>query len=259
MSRQHGMTRLFVDAALSEGTELTLDDERAHYLLSVLRARSGDPIIMFNPSDGEWAGKILTADRRKVVVEVARQRRPSGPSTSAPPIYLAFALVKRTAAEAIVQKATELGVTMIQPMLCAHSTRTDLKSERLEAICLAAAEQSDRIDLPTLAPVCSFADALTKLASLSHIYLADETGGGQPFVSLPPPADNSGMALIVGPEGGFSVEELDLADQANHLTRIDLGPRILRADTAAIAGLAVLQALHGDWQRPERGAIRSFD
>ena len=138
MSRQHGMTRLYVEADLSVGAALTLDGERAKYLTTVLRARAGEAILLFNVADGEWQARLKTVDRHRVSVEVECQRRQAPQLDAKRPLYLGFALVKRAAAETIVQKATELGVDVIQPMRCERSVRGDIRPDRMEAIAIVA-------------------------------------------------------------------------------------------------------------------------
>lgn len=250
MARQYGTTRLFVEAELGEGGEIALAAAQAHTLATVLRARVGDTVLAFNGRDGEWRGRIAELGARRGRIALAeRVRAQPGPGETAD-IWLAFAPPKRSVAETIVQKATELGVARIVALATARTRPGAPRPERMAAIAVHAAEQCGRLDVPELAGAVSFEDFLRAGPADRRLLLADAGGGGQAMSDLDmAPGETPKWTLVIGPEGGFTETELDLARRCANLSLIDLGPRVLRADTGAIAGLAILQCLYGDWAR----------
>jgi len=252
MSRQHGLTRLYTKTKLAADLQVELSSDQARYLRTVLRSKTGDPVYVFNCRDGEWQGRLIEFSKDGAVVMLDRLSRNAQLQRPKPDIWLAFALVKRGTLEAIVQKATELGVSRLIPMATQRSGRQTVNDGRLAAIAVAAAEQSNRLDVPTIEPVRGFADVLTGLSQNVRLFLADETGHGRTMADVAGSQiglqNDRCICLCIGPEGGFSAEELDLAGRTADVTKIDLGPRILRADTAAIAGLSVIQSTFGDWR-----------
>lgn len=244
-SRQHGTTRLYVDQALGSGGRVELSSVQAHYLASVLRAVSGNELLLFNGRDGEWSGRIETLSTRAGAVVLDQQVRSQHDKNDGP--WLAYAGAKRSAVEMMVQKATELGVDRILSVTAARSRPGTVKLDRLNTIAAAAAEQSGRLTVPEFRPIQKYDAFLASWTGERVLLMADETGAGTPLTSIF--GAGATYCLFIGPEGGFTKTELDAAGQIPNLLKVDLGPRILRAETAAIAGLAILQSLGGDWRR----------
>ena len=228
-----GVPRLFVTADLTDGADIPLAAEQAHYLGTVMRRRVGDPVCLFNGRDGEWAGhlSVLARDRGRVVL--TRRTREQVPE---PGPWLMFAPVKRDATDLIVRMAAELGVAAILPVMTERTNTARVNLDRLAAISIEAAEQSERLTLPVIAPPARLFDALAAWPAGRRLFAALERVDGEP---LPGSADPAG--LLIGPEGGFSANELDALRRLPMVTPVSLGGRILRADTACVAGLALLQ------------------
>lgn len=250
--------RLFVDAPLEPAASIKLDPGQAHKLRVVLRLGEGAALRLFNGRDGEWAAR-LGGDRAGAVALVEGQLRPQA---SVPDLTLLFAPLKRHATDWLVEKATELGVRRLQPVLTRRSVAERVRLDRLETIVREAAEQTERLDLPLLAEPQPLSRALQGWADAPLLY-ADErredegaawggsTGRAPDLLAAlrslgPAPA----LALLIGPEGGFHPEERAFLRSLSFVRPMSLGPRILRAETAAAAGLAVIQAAWGDWAAP---------
>jgi 16S rRNA (uracil1498-N3)-methyltransferase len=210
---------------------------QAHYLATVMRRGAGDPVRLFNGIDGEWSARIATLRRdRASFVGVERTR----PQESEPDLRLLFAPLKRDATDLVVQKATELGASMIIPVMTERTNTARINAERLAAIATEAAEQCERLSVPVIAPPIPLGHQLARWPADLALFAAVERGGGPPIPAAAGPA-----GLLVGPEGGFAPAELDALGAAPFVVRVSLGPRILRAETAAIVGLALLQARAG--------------
>lgn len=231
--------RLFVDRSLAEGLAIELDGNPANYLANVLRLRPGAPVRLFDDRTGEWLATAGEVARRRVTLVTATRLRPR---EAVPDLLLLFAPVKKAAIDWLVEKATELGAARLQPVLTRRTVVERVNLDRLRAIAIEAAEQCDRTALPALAAPEPLAAVLRRLDDRPLLF-ADETGGA-PLreVARPGPA-----ALLVGPEGGFTEEERALVRALPAARAITLGPRILRAETAACAALALWMGLAGDW------------
>lgn len=237
-------SRLYVGEALESGAHLTLGADAANYLGRVLRVRAGTPIVLFNGSGGEFEATVTRLEKRSVVVEVGRYR--NGTSESPCNITLLQALVRGERMDFAVQKATELGVTTIVPVtteftqVTLDAARRASRREHWHGVAIAAAQQCGRTALPVIAPVASLADALAELpAGNTRLVAATIAAAAWP----PGPATN--VALAIGPEGGFSAaDERLFVDQG--FQPVSLGPRVLRTETATVAGIAMLQARYGD-------------
>lgn len=234
--------RLFLDAALSEAAEVEAAPGQAHYLGVVLRRAPGDPVHLFNPRDGEWEARIsaIRKDRARFTLS-ARTRAPE----PEPELRLLIAPLKRDAMDWLVEKATELGVTQVQPVLTRRSVAERSNTARLTAIARGAAEQCERLSVPDIAEA-------TPLHRVLDAWSGTPLAAAMERTAAPPLRDvvtrlSHPLALLVGPEGGFEGAELDDLRRRAFVVPAALGPRILRAETAAIAGLAALQALAGDW------------
>ncbi|MCA3352612.1 MAG: 16S rRNA (uracil(1498)-N(3))-methyltransferase [Roseomonas sp.] len=234
--------RLHLETHLAAGLEIEAEPGQAHHLGAVLRRGVGDAVAVFNAQDGEWAGRItaLRKDRCRIALE-AQSRAP----TPEPDLRLMVAALKRDAMEWLVEKATELGVAAIHPVLTRRSVADRVNQARLAAIARGAAEQCERLSLPEIHTAMPLHAALSAWDG-TPIFMAAERSGAAPLPNALA-GQRLPLALLIGPEGGFDRAELDAARSYPFVKTIGLGPRILRAETAAVAGLAVLAALAGDW------------
>ncbi|WP_417477630.1 16S rRNA (uracil(1498)-N(3))-methyltransferase [Maricaulis sp.] len=248
--------RLFLDSPFAAAARLALSREDTHYVLNVMRRGEGDGVRLFNGRDGEWTARIADAHRKGAVLELVARTRAQ---TSVPDLWLLFAPIKRQKTDLIVEKATELGVREIHPVTTRHTQADRSKPERFHLIAKEAAEQTERLDLPVIAPIERLERLLEGWDPARLLYYCDEAGddGGEPWggdTGRAGPmldvlrADPAGpAALLIGPEGGFTPEERTRLRQLDFVRAVSLGPRILRAETAVIAALALWQAARGDW------------
>lgn len=236
--------RLFVGADLSAGACVAPSTGQAHYLLNVMRCRAGERIALFNGRDGEWQARIVSADRRGCTLQVETRERVQG---AAADLWLLFAPVKRARIDFIVEKATELGVAVLQPVTTRRTVVTRVPLARLGAAAVEAAEQSRRLDVPEVRPARPLGALLADWPAGRRLLFCDETGRGRPVAQALAEQSSGPWAALIGPEGGFAVEEHQALAACAQAVPVSLGPRILRSDTAAVAALAVLQALRGDW------------
>jgi 16S rRNA (uracil1498-N3)-methyltransferase len=233
------LPRLFVRAQLGEGVRVDLDASQANYLGNVMRLGEGAELLVFDGSSGEWLARISEAGKKRMALTVERRTHQS---EAIPDVWLAFSPVKRTQTDWLVEKATELGVAKLIPVITQRTIAERVKLERLRSIAIEAAEQCGRTRLPTIDEPISLAQFL-KQADRA-IYFADE-GGGEPAASAfkPGPA-----VILTGPEGGFTDDERAVIRAAPNASPVSLGPRILRAETAALAALSAYMAVAGDWR-----------
>ena len=235
------LPRLFVRTPLSEGAHVELDAAQANYLGNVMRLGEGAELLTFDGRSGEWVARIIEAGKKRMTL-VAEQRTRE-PET-VPDVWLAFAPVKRTQTDWLVEKATELGVAKLLPVMTRRTIAERVKLERLEAIAIEAAEQCGRTGLPELVEPQPLARFLDRRDTGRTLYFADE-GGGEPAAA----AFKAGSATILtGPEGGFTDEERAAIRAVPNAVPVSLGPRILRAETAALAALASYMTVAGDWR-----------
>jgi 16S rRNA (uracil1498-N3)-methyltransferase len=231
---------LFVRQSLSEGATVELDAGQANYLGNVMRLGVGAELLVFDGNSGEWLARIADTARKRMTLSVERKTREP---EAIPDIWLAFAPVKRAQTDWLVEKATELGVARLIPVMTQRTVAERVKLERLESIAIEAAEQCGRTRLPEIAEPVQLAKLLSERDEDRTLYFADEAGGEAAVAAFKP-----GPALILtGPEGGFTDEERALARSSPKSVPISLGPRILRAETAALAALATYMAVAGDW------------
>ena len=248
--------RLHVADDLAAGTGVTLTRDQTHYLANVMRAAIGDEVALFNGRDGEWAARIDALGKRGADLAVVRATRQQ---VAEPDLWLAFAPIKRGRIDWIAEKATELGVARLLPVMTARTQMARVNVERLAANAVEAAEQCERMTVPPVDAPVRLDALLTAWPRHRILYVGDETGGGRPLAEAlqAEPAGDSGMppprGVLVGPEGGFAPDELDALDDLPFVRKISLGPRVMRADTAAIAALAVIQAVAGDWRTARDG------
>lgn len=232
--------RLFIDQPLGPDAIPAIDGAAAHYLLNVMRLKAGDPLLLFDNRSGEWLGVVADAGKRSLSVRIERQTRPL---EAVPDLWLCFAPVKKARLDWIIEKATELGVARLQPVITERTIVERVKTERLEAQIIEACEQCGRTAVPTLAEPVKLPQMLKDWPAARTLLFADEAGG-TPFPAIDAPAP---AAILTGPEGGFTARERALLIENPAVRRIALGPRILRAETAAIAATSLWMARHGDW------------
>lgn len=238
-------TRLYVEAGLAPGAVLPLDAAQAHFLRNVLRLESGAVLALFNGREGEWLGRILELGRNGGAI---RAESASREQVFEPDLWLVFAPIKRARLDFMVEKATELGVSAFRPVLTRRSIVDKVNPERLAAIAREAAEQCERLTVPPIAEPEKLDRLLAAWDSGRRLILCEETGLAPPIAeALSGLPKGMPAALLIGPEGGFAETELDAVRELPFVTRASLGARVLRADTAALAALAVFQALVGDW------------
>jgi 16S rRNA (uracil1498-N3)-methyltransferase len=240
--------RLHVDAPLAAGLDVPLSSDQAHYLRNVMRAAPGAAVHLFNGRDGEWRGVIAVLDKRKGTIAVAERTRPQ---TAAADLWLVFAPIKRARIDFIAQKATELGVSGLWPVMTRYTDVARVNDQRLHANAVEAAEQCARLNVPEIFAPERLDRALDRWPAGRRILLCDETATHVPLADalaaerarMPEP-----WAVLIGPEGGFAPEELARLHEMDTVVRVGLGERLLRADTAALAALACWQAILGDWR-----------
>jgi|SRR5579875_3921069 len=239
-------TRLFIDTPLAAGAAIELSQEQAHYLKNVMRLGAGDPIALFNGRDGEFAARLENFARRAASVIVERQSRAQMAEAD---LWLVFAPIKRARIDYLVEKATELGASALVPVITQHTVVERLNLERLRAHAIEAAEQSERLTVPVIEEPQPLDRLLAAWDATRRIMLCDESGAAPPALKAlaGQSADQrAAWAVLIGPEGGFAETELDALRKLPFVSPVSLGPRVLRADTAALAGLAVLQAFRGE-------------
>ena len=240
-------TRLYVPAGLAEGGAVVLTLAQAHRLRNVLRVGVGAAVAAFNPRDGEWRGVISDLGRNAGTLSIEQRLRP--PELEAD-LWLLFAPVKRARLDWLVEKTTELGCSVLLPVWTARTQAERINPERLSAIATAASEQSERLSVPEIRAPERLDRVLAAWPASWPLFVCDETGAG-PSIAEPLTRFNpgAGAAILIGPEGGFDARELDALGKLPNVNRVGLGPRVLRAETAALAAVAVFQALAGDWRR----------
>jgi 16S rRNA (uracil1498-N3)-methyltransferase len=233
--------RLFVEMPLSQDAVLTIGGAQAHYLLNVMRMKTGTVLKLFDDATGEWAAEVVATAKRDITLSVTTHLRPREP---VPDLWLGAAPIRRARFDFLAEKACELGVARFTPVLTRRAVVDKVKPERLRLQMIEAAEQCGRTALPALDPETKLADWLAMLGDRS-LFFADEEGGepaAASFSAHPGPA-----AILIGPEGGFDGQERALVRAHPNAIAITLGPRILRAETAAIAAVAAWMAVAGDW------------
>jgi 16S rRNA (uracil1498-N3)-methyltransferase len=246
-------TRLHVADDLDAGREVGLDHSRAHFLRSVLRLSRGAPIAVFNARDGEWLARIDGLGKGWCSLAIERQRREPAPE---PDVWTVFAPIKRARIDFLAEKATELGCAVLQPVLTQRTAVSRVNVERLAANALEAAEQCGRLSVPEVRDPVPLGTLISAWPAGRRLLLCAEAGSATPIAEALAAADAGPWAVMTGPEGGFAQSELDALVELPFVTPVGLGPRLLRADTAALAALACWQAVLGDGcLRPPRNAV----
>jgi 16S rRNA (uracil1498-N3)-methyltransferase len=238
------MQRLFVNAPLSKGVSIEANPDQFNYLSNVLRMEDGTEILLFNGRDGEWKAAISFPTRKRLMMTPQEETRPQ---PAACDLHYLFAPLKVGRMDYLVQKAVEMGAGLLQPVMTQHVQGKITNLDKLRANVVEAAEQCGILGIPEVAEPVKLADLLDRWPKERRIIYCDEGDAGQNPLPLLSAIKERQLALLVGPEGGFSEEERARLRSHDFVTAIPLGPRILRADTAAVAALAIIQAAIGDW------------
>jgi 16S rRNA (uracil1498-N3)-methyltransferase len=249
--------RILIDQHLSVGAALALEEAQARHVGTVLRLGAGDHVRLFNVRDGEWRARITDVSKRGMNVLVDNHVRDA---REAPDLDLLFAPVKRHATDLIVEKATELGVRRIRPVITQRTIAETVRVDRLRSIAHEAVEQTERFDVPEIAEPLALTKVLDAWDATRPLIYADEAGddadaawGGEtgrapPLLAAVSNVSAEALALLIGPEGGFTAQERTLLRSHTFVMPVSLGPRILRAETAVLSALAVIQSSWGDWR-----------
>lgn len=250
----HPRCRLYIDSALAAAFSPALSEDQAHYLRHVMRAKDGDIVRLFNGRDGAWDAEVSLPGKRGVSLQVMKQQEAQ---RSVPNMIVCIAPIKSGRFENAVEKATELGARRIMPVMTQRTVMGRVNEARLAATAREAAEQCERLDVPDVAATCDFKLLLANWPKDIPLIYGDESGASEPFAvaAYAPQAKQNGWGILVGPEGGFSPEELDLLRAQSFAHGVSLGPRILRADTACTILCAMSMQQFGDFH--ERPAFSS--
>jgi 16S rRNA (uracil1498-N3)-methyltransferase len=232
--------RLFVEQALADGMDVYIDGNPAHYLLGVMRLKESAPVKLFNDVSGEYLATVATVGKRDLVLRVEAKLRSR---EAVPDLWLCQALIKKDRFDWIAEKACELGAARFVPLLTARCVADKVKEDRLRAQMIEAAEQCERTALPEIAPLAKLDALLKNWPEGRTLYFCDERGG-EAFGGI---IKAGPAAILIGPEGGFTDAENEAIRAHPSAIAVSLGPRILRADTAAVAALSVWMAAQGDW------------
>ncbi len=257
--------RIYLDAPLAGGTEVSLDRDQANYLLNVLRLKRGDEVLLFNGRDGEWQASLAGTPKRALIATVGKRIREQ---TRPADLHVLFAPLKHARLDYLVQKAVEMGASRLQPVITRHTQVARVNFERMRANAIEAAQQCGILTLPEVAEPVPFKTVAGNTDADRLLVFCDEDAevkdpvaalaAARPMAKalLPVEAARAAnplalpLAVLIGPEGGFADEEREALLKRPNMVRIALGPRILRADTAAVAALALVQAVLGDWRAP---------
>jgi 16S rRNA (uracil1498-N3)-methyltransferase len=238
--------RLYVDSPLGGGGQVALDRDQAHYLRNVLRCKGGDAVLLFNGREGEWQARLIDNGKRSLAAEIGARLREQPPPGD---LHFLFAPLKHARLDYLVQKAVELGASRLQPVITHYTQANRVNLARMRANVIEAAQQCGVLALPEVTAPMALADILENLEHDRLLVFCDERAEVQdPVAALRDAGADRPLAVLIGPEGGFAEEERALLLKRTPVVRLALGPRILRADTAAAAALALVQACLGDWR-----------
>lgn len=244
-TKHHRSPRLYVEAPLEADRTFELDRAQAHYLGNVMRLKHNDMVRVFNGQDGEWLCKITDIGKHRCELSAAEKLRAQAPI---PDVHYLFALLKHSRLDYMIQKATELGASSLQPVTTAYTNVTRVKADRMRANAIEAAEQCNLLGVPKVSEPVPFRKLLSDWDQNRHIIFCDEnsevTSPHEALRQLP----SGPLAVLIGPEGGFSEDERTQLLNSSFVTAISLGPRVMRADTAGTAVLALVQSVLGDWR-----------
>ena len=246
-----GKCRLFVDTPLTLDVIYEPDKSQSHYLIHVMRLKVGESVLLFNGMNGEWRAEVSQLGKKSLALSVVEHTRPHQPL---PDIWLLFAPIKRSRLDYMVQKAAEMGAGKVMPVITRRTMVSRVNEDRLSANLVEAAEQCGLVSVPTLEPTLKLDVVLDRWAEMApgrRIIFCDESAEpGSALESLQGLKDaNEPLAVLIGPEGGFDPAERERLLRRDDTIALSLGPRIMRADTAAVAALSVVQLVLGDWQK----------
>jgi 16S rRNA (uracil1498-N3)-methyltransferase len=238
--------RLYVNPPLVQAAQIALDQAQVNYVRNVLRLSEGARILVFNGRDGEWETSVVTSNRKCVTLAVDKLTRPQEPR---PDLHYLFAPLKQARQDYMIEKAVEMGAGLLRPVLTSRTQASRINSDRMHAHAIEAAEQCGILSIPEIAPPIRL-DALLDAWEQDRllVFCDEDAPASDPLAALRPRADAPALAVLIGPEGGFDGREREALLGLSCVLRLPLGPRILRADTAAIAALALVQATLGDWR-----------
>jgi 16S rRNA (uracil1498-N3)-methyltransferase len=239
----HRLQRLFTEADLAADAIAAADRDQTNYLLNVLRLKAGASLLLFNGRDGEWLAEVENASKKACSLRLVRQTRPQ---TTPNDLWYLFAPLKQARLDYMVQKAVEMGVSTLVPVITQHTQVGRVNQKRMLANAVEAAEQCGVLNLPEIDEAAKLDAVLSRWPEGRHLIFCDEAADGNPIENLRP-LRGKPLAVLIGPEGGFSQTERDRLTALPFVATIALGPRILRADTAAVAALAIIQTAAGDW------------
>jgi 16S rRNA (uracil1498-N3)-methyltransferase len=246
LSDAGGKPRLFVEAPLGPGVSVQANESQAHYLLRVMRAKADDHVRLFNGRAGEWRARVTDVSRRGCSLRCETQLLPQN---EVPDLWFVFAPIKRTPADYVTQKATELGARLLQPVITHRTVARRVNLERMRANAIEAAEQSGRLSVPAIRAPSELPALLDAWPRERRLVFCDEAGDALPIAEALERVeeDTGAWGILTGPEGGFDDSERTLIRQNAFVLPVTLGPRIMRADTAALAAIAIWQSRRGDW------------
>lgn len=244
MSKRQTSVRLYVNEALGEGAAVTCNRAQANYLRNVMRLSGGDEILVFNGQSGEWRASLQIEGKNDCRLQVGDLVRPQ---EDGPDLQYLFAPLKRARLDYMVQKAVELGVAALCPVITRRTEVSRVNIDRLHANVIEAAEQCGVLRIPTICEPVSLDKLINQWDSGRHIFYCDETAGVASPLEVLQAQKNGPVAVLIGPEGGFDPDERDRLRKLPYVTPLSLGPRVMRADTAAVAALALVNAVLGDW------------
>lgn len=245
MARGAAKIRLYVASPLAAGASVALDRDQARYLFSVMRLSVDDEVLLFNGADGEWRARVAEAGKKGGALEAITQTKRQ---ISPPDLWLMFAPIKKARTDFIAEKAAEMGARRILPVFTRFTNSERVNADRLTAHCIEAAEQCGLVSVPDVSPPQSLEAALTNWPTDRRLMFCDETASHGHATDALRAAGGVKWAILIGPEGGFAEEEVTRLRSLDYATPVSLGPRILRADTAAVAALTIWQATLGDWR-----------
>ena len=239
------LQRLFVKSKLAAGAEIPLAKDQAHYLANVLRLKQGDQLLLFNGADGEWCAELSAMGKKRAEVRLEHQTRPQ---EEGPDLHYLFAPLKRARLDYMAQKATEMGASALRPVITRHTVTERVKTDRLLANAIEAAEQCGILRVPEVMEPENLSKLLDAWDATRLLIFADEAAPHASPLEVLKTRSPGPLAVLVGPEGGFDREERAALLAKPFVLPISLGPRLMRADTAAVAALALVNAALGDWQ-----------